>query len=766
MYERPERHRLFLFPASCFLLVLAGYLSLAIAYSLVNPLFESPDEALNYANIRFLVEERRLPVLEPGEPTKAHHPPLYYALGALFTSWVPNEHFEAAVERVNPFWAYRLWESGVDNKSLYLHDPQLEGFPYQDVALGVHLVRWLSLLMGAGTVICVYGTARELAGDREGHPYVALGAAALVAFNPMFLFISTSVHDDALANLVAAATLYATTRLLVRGPTARRAAALGLLVGLGILTKLTCLLVVPTVGLALLWRPLADRRHTPPSSPEAGGNHKWREAVRLGGIVLGLALLTGGWWFARNMLLYGEPTSMVRQTGVWGVRENAPDLAAAVRELGFLHDSLWGVFGYGQILMLRPAYGLARLLGLAAAVGLALFWVRRWSGRIPWECPPAVLLILASAPLVAFAANFARMTVSAAADFGRYLFVSLAALAPLYALGLSEWLPAHRRARLTVALALGMLALAVYALVGVLAPAYAPPPRYASLDGVAPQHPVDVTYPGLTRLLGYDTAPDTLYPGDVLEVTLYWQVLGETEQDCIYFLQVFGREGDKIGERDTHPGLGRYPTSRWQAGEVIADTLPVPLAADAPAPAALRLDLGLYTPGGPRLTTADGRDTVSVGPVRLAAREPAAPAGTPLAYRLGEGVRLVAWDAEWDGPVRPGETLRFTLYWTCDTSPGQALNVFVHLVGEEGQPLAQEDGPPLDGDYPTNLWASGDVIADPRVVALPDDLPSGHYTLLVGLYSLQTGERLPAFDEQGAQLSADAIPLGIVEVRR
>jgi len=94
------------------------------------------------------------------------------------------------------------------------------------------------------------------------------------------------------------------------------------------------------------------------------------------------------------------------------------------------------------------------------------------------------------------------------------------------------------------------------------------------------------------------------------------------------------------------------------------------------------------------------------------------------------------------------------------------LNVFVHLVGEEGQPLAQGDGPPLDGDYPTGLWAYGDVIADPRAVALPDDLPSGHYTLLVGLYSLQTGERLPAFDEQGARLSADAIPLGIVEVRR
>ncbi len=596
---------------------------------------------------------------------------------------------------------------------------------------------------------------------------MALGAAALVAFNPMFLFITASVHDDALANLVAAATLYATARLLVRGPTVRRAVALGLLVGLGFLTKLTCLLVMPTVVLALLWQPWADRSR-------AG----WREAGRIVAIVLGLALLVGGWWFVRNQIVYGEPTSMARQSEAWGVRENAPDFLAAVRELGFLHDSLWGVFGYGQIPMPSWVYNLARLMGLVAVGGLALFWARHRSetGFFP-ENLVSVLLILTSAPLVAFAANFARMTVSDTADFGRYLFVTLAILSPLYVLGLSEWVPARRRDWLTVALSTGMLALAVYGLVGVLLPAYAPPPRYASSDEVAPQHPVDVTvrlsahgeaYPGLTRLLGYDVAPDPLYPGDVLEVTLYWQVLGETEMDYVSFVQVFGRES-KIGERDTHPGLGRYPTSRWQAGEVIADTVLVPLAADAPAPAALRLDLGFYPPGGPRLTTANGRDTISVGPLRLAARETVTPIGTPVDYHLGEGVRLVAWDPEWDGLVRPGETLRFTLYWACDAPPGQSLSVFVHLVEtgpNEGPPLAQGDGPPLGGDYPTDLWAAGEVIADGRVVLLPDDLPPGRYALLVGLYSLQTGERLPAFDGQGTRLPADAVPLGVVEVGR
>ena len=734
------------------------YLGLGVAYSVVNPIFESPDEALNYDNIRYLIEQRRLPVLEPGKPTKAHHPPLYYVLGALLTFWVPNEHFDAVVERTNPFWAYHLWEPGVDNKSLYLHDPMLESFPYRDVALGVHLVRWLSLLMGAGTVLLVHATAREVitavyGGRGDLTRALALGATALVAFNPMFLFISGSVHDDPLANLVSAAMLYVATRILTRGATARRAATLGLLMGLGILTKLTCLLVMPTAGLALLYRPLADR-----------GRAGWREAVRLGGLALALALLVGGWWFARNWVLYGEPTAMVRQTGVWGVRENAPDIVAAARELGFLHNSLWGIFGYGQIPFPSPVYGLTRLVGLIALGGLLLLWARHRSGKATQKGSLVPLGVLATAPAVALTVNFARMTISAAADFGRYLFVTLPVLASLYALGLAEWLPVRRRTALVPAIALGMLALAIYGLVGVLAPAYGPPPRYASPDEVSPQHPADVTYPGLARLIGYDAAPDPLYPGDTLRVTFYWEVLDQPDEDYVFFVQVFGRGGAKIGWRDTHPGLGRYPTSRWQPGEVIADTVPVPLSEDAAAPAALRLDIGFYLPNGTRLSSADGRTTLSLGPVRLAAREPASPVGVPLNYRLGEGIRLVTWEPAWDGPVHPGDTLRFTLYWACDVPPGRPLNVFVHLIGEEGPPVAQGDGPPMEGDYPTDLWAVGDIVADPRAVVLPADLPPGRYALLVGLYSLETGERLPAFDTSGARFPSDAVPLTTVEI--
>jgi 4-amino-4-deoxy-L-arabinose transferase-like glycosyltransferase len=724
------------------------YLVLGVVYSLVNPVFESPDEALNYANIRYLVEQRRLPVLEPGEPTKAHHPPLYYVLGALLTFWVPDEDFESIIERVNPFWAYRSGEYGVDNKSLYLHNPELEGFPYRDTALGVHLVRWLSLLMGAGAVLCVYGTARELLPQRRT---VAVGATALVAFNPMFLFISASVHDDALANLVAAGTLFMTARILVRGATAQRAATLGLLVGLAILTKLTCLLVVPTAGLALLYRSLVERGHT-----------GWRDIVRLGGVIVLAALLVGGWWFVRNTLLYGEPTSMGRQTGVWGVRENAPDVLAAVRELGFTYDSFWGVFGYGQIPMPGWTYGLVRLLGMIALGGLTLFCVRRRDGNTLQELPPAVILILISAFLVALAVNFVRMTMSAAADFGRYLYVSLAVLAPLYVLGLSEWF-GRTSSHATLGLAILLLVLAVFALVGVLWPAYASPVMLSVEQIQACTRPIDLRFGDSIRLVGYDVGRTRVLPGKDVTVTLCWESLEPMAKDYVYFIHLLGPEESVVGARDTHPGLGRYPTSRWLPGEAFCDAVRVPVKEWAPAPAVYDVAVGwyLYEEGEVkehlRAYDASGAplELATLGKLKVRPKAYAAvEAPNRLDADLGGQVTLLGYDVD-RSEVAPGDSVNITLYWAAQAPVHADYTVFVHLAAPQGPPHAQDDCQPQRGSYPTSFWDVGEVVTDPHTIIIPPDLLPGEYPLVAGMYLLETGERL----------SADAVQLTTLRLR-
>jgi 4-amino-4-deoxy-L-arabinose transferase-like glycosyltransferase len=729
-------------------LIVGCYLILGAAYSLVNPVFESPDEALNYENIRFFVEERSLPVLQPDEVSKAHHPPLYYALGALATFWVPDENFDAIVARENPFWAYRL-EPGVDNKNLYLHDPALEGF--RGAALGVLLVRWLSLLMGAATILCVYGTARELFPRRLG---LALGSATLVAFNPMFLFINASVHDDPLADLVAAGVLYVTARILVRGATARRAVALGLLIGLAILTKLTCLLVAPTVGLALLYRLWIDR---------AG----WQQVLKVGGAIVLVALLVGGWWLVRNQVLYGDPTSMGRQMEAWqDERLGGPDIAAAVRELGFLHDSAWGAFGYGQIPLPGWTYGLARLLGLVASGGLILFWIRRRSGWIPWEQPPLALLIVFSGPLVVFVAVFVRMISIDTANFGRYLFVSLAFLAPLYALGLSEWLRPRARRWLPIGLAVAMLALALFALVGVLRPAYAAPAMRSVEEIQARTQAADLRFGDSIRLVGYAIDRDRVLSGDEVAVTLCWQALAPMEEDYVYFVHLLGPEESKIGARDTHPGLGRYPTGRWVPGDAFCDIVRVAVSQDVPAPAVYDVAVGWYLYEGGQVKEhlpaydASGAplELVTLGKIKV---RPAAYAAVEVPNRLdadlGGRVTLLGYDVD-RRTVTPGGEVDVTLYWAAQASVPVDYTVFLHLAASDGPPYAQADGQPQHGAYPTSFWDVGEIVTDSRTIVVPADLAPGGYPLVAGMYLLETGERLPRLASDGSS-QGDAVPL-------
>jgi 4-amino-4-deoxy-L-arabinose transferase-like glycosyltransferase len=747
---------------SALALIAVSYLALGLAYSVVNPILESPDESLNYANIRFLIEERRLPVLEPDEPTKAHHPPLYYVLGALLTHWVPNENFDAITERINPFWIHRVAEPGVDNKNLYLHNPALERFPYQDVALGVHLVRWLSLAMGAGTLLFVYGTARELLPRR---PPLWAAAAALVAFNPMFLFISTSVHDDALANLVAAAILYVTVRLLIHGPTMRRAVGLGLLLGLAILTKLTCLLVTPTVALALLWRPSAEGRRA----------RLW-DALRFGGIVILLALLVGGWWLARNQLLYGEPTSMERQVAAWGgPREDAPNLAAAARELGFLHDSFWGVFGYGQIPMLGWTYALYRLLGLAAFGGLLFLWARRQRGRrdespgLPGHPSATRIPILLSAPLTTFLVVFARMTFIDTADFGRYLFVSLGFLAPLYVLGIGQWVGDSGVKWLSLGLAGGTFVLAVFALTQVLHPAYAVPQMLSPQQVQARTQPSALRFGKSIRLLGHKLGQHRAQPGGEITVTLCWESLASMGEDFVYFVHFLGPEERIVGARTTHPGLGRYPTSHWSPGDRFCDVLGVPVEKRTPAPAVYDVEIGWHEPdGGERLPAYDGDGTplewVLLDRIKVAPeKEPAVSIPRRVDADLGGEITLLGYDVG-ALQVSPGDTLSVTLYWEAQVRPLVNYTVFLHVAAADGPPHAQDDGPPAEGTYPTSFWDVGEVVTDPRTIHIPADLPPGDYPLVAGMYRLETGERLPWLGVDEA-VRGDAVALDTITVR-
>ena len=114
--------------------------------------------------------------------------------------------------------------------------------------------------------------------------------------------------------------------------------------------------------------------------------------------------------------------------------------------------------------------------------------------------------------------------------------------------------------------------------------------------------------------------------------------------------------------------------------------------------------------------------------------------------------------------VRPGDTLPITLFWQAQARMAEDYQVFVHLMGPDGRPVAQGDKSPLDGDWPTSAWEPGQTFRDDYQIKMPDDLAPGAYELRVGLYRLADFARLPVQGPEG-RVADSAIILGQARVQ-
>ncbi|MFN8475995.1 MAG: hypothetical protein U0822_27725 [Anaerolineae bacterium] len=150
--------------------------------------------------------------------------------------------------------------------------------------------------------------------------------------------------------------------------------------------------------------------------------------------------------------------------------------------------------------------------------------------------------------------------------------------------------------------------------------------------------------------------------------------------------------------KDNAPG----DLTRWAAPQTVTDGQGNPLLVETP----------LETPPDP-------------GQVRSALGM------TPGQVRFGDAIGLAGYHVEPE---------RLTFMWRALQAMPDDLTLFVHVLGPDGQTVAQADGEPLGATYPTSRWHVGERIVESR--PLPP-LPPGQYRVQVGWYNRATGERLP-----------------------
>jgi hypothetical protein len=267
----------------------------------------------------------------------------------------------------------------------------------------------------------------------------------------------------------------------------------------------------------------------------------------------------------------------------------------------------------------------------------------------------------------------------------------------------------------------------VYCLLFVIPVAYAAPPQVTEA-----QLPPEVTRFGWPtghglELIAAQVETTEALPGEPVWLTLYWGVTetlsGTPPNEAPEMvIELFGREHDLVGKLQSYHGGGLYPATMWPVGAIVADRVALQLDADMEAPAAVAVQVRLV----------DGADPGVVGIVKVAPpSRPAAP--EHAAAQLGDGIELVEVSFMPE-TAQAGETVRVSPTWRVIQPPGQTLTTFVHLGDGISPPAATADSQPLQGYYPTHLWAAGEVIEDEYALTVPADLPPGRYPITIGMY--------------------------------
>lgn len=711
-------------------LILGAYVILAAIYSFVTPPFEASDELWHYPMVKYLADNSlQLPIQDAAVQTawrqEGSQPPLYYMLAAVLTSWIDTSDMDYW-RRINPHADIGVVRPD-GNVNMVVHRPEEPQNRFTGALLALQISRFFSIALGAATVCVTFLLGRALFPDR---PIVALIAAAFNAFLPMFLFISGSVNNDNLSNLLGNLLTLLLVRLLlgIDAPGWRTYAALGIATGAGILSKLSIGFFIPLVVLSLLI--LSLRRGD------------WRPFI-IGGLISGgLTILLAGWWFLRNAQLYGDPSGLNVFLDIVGRRAIPANAAQLWSERDSYLGAFWGFFG-GMNVPLSSTYStfnILAILGTASAV-LFVIWhtIRpRLSSLIPH--PVSLPHILTLLWIAVTCVSYLRWTAETPASQGRLIFVALSSIAVWLAVGWTWWLP--KRARL-----LGALPVAYSVIIAaVLSPmwisdSYAKPMTGIHLLPNCNQDRIQTVFyapdGGSLRLCHPPPDPSNpARPDTYAHVDTFLEILTPFQRNWSYFVHLVTRDGVIIGQRDIYPHRGLLATSDLAAQDEVYNPVSIFIPPNAYTPQTLDVVVGWYDlQTGERMRLANGSETYTLEQIELIPRVSEHNAPNPMSANFARQIELVGYVLSDLSPAQ-GQGVTLTLYWRGLQQLTTDYVVFAQIIDPITTTIfAASDAMPAAWARPTTTWTPGEIIEDAHTLTVNAASPPGIYEIYVGLYT-------------------------------
>lgn len=709
-------------------MICVGYIVAALIYSITIPAFEVSDELWHYPMVDYLASNGlQLPVQNAANVgawrQEGSQPPLYYMMSAILVAGIDRSDLQT-VRRINPHADIGIIRPD-GNANMLVRALDEPAAPMTKTLLAVHVVRWFSILLGLGTVLVTYGIGRELFPDQ---PVIALGAAGVAAFLPMFMFISASVNNDNLSNLLGNLLTLLTIRLLKRQtlPGWRVYVVLGIVMGCGLLAKLNLVFWLPMLAGVLFLNSIRLKN--------------WRSFFIGGGIIAALTTLIAGWWYVRNGQLYGDPTGLNVFLDIVGRRAipaNAEQLWS--ERFSFTH-SFWGLFGGMNVPMSNSVYTLLDAIAAVGLFGAVLFILTALLRRkytFAYWMPLAITIIW---PIVTFV-SLLRWTTETPASQGRLIFGALSSIALWLIVGWTWWQPKRVQPIFVGVFCAGLAGLAVAAPFVYIQPAYAAPMSVP----VSETRIARFTHPNSERSGTVDLTRITILttearPESDVSLELDWQVVQPFAENWSLFVHLVSEDGVIVAQRDVFPGQGRIATSDLAPGFAWRNPISIMLPENVYAPGTLSIEVGWYeSASNRRLVRDDSSMTVHAGIVQLLPRMSDLAVPNPISINFDRQIELVGYSLSALAP-QAGESVELTLYWRRMRPVPLNYTVFAHIVDPATQTLyAGSDSQPAQGNRPTSTWVEGEIITDTHNLPVQSKAAPGIYELEIGIYT-QTAE--------------------------
>lgn len=253
----------------------------------------------------------------------------------------------------------------------------------------------------------------------------------------------------------------------------------------------------------------------------------------------------------------------------------------------------------------------------------------------------------------------------------------------------------------------------------------------------APAKKVDLDFGGILRLKSYSLDRSEASPGDYLGLRLDWGALARLNQDYSLFAHLVDMRYQLVSQHDIAAA-----TTTWRSGETLPYYFHLKVPQGLP-PGLYRILVGAYrTSTGERLPPVQG----SVGGAALLAEVPVRSQEAPSIQHpqespFADGITFLGYALESPTASRGGK-ITLKLFWRAEKWLDLDYTVFTHLIDYDGRILAQHDGEPSGGAYPTHIWSEGEIVPDVHDLMLTSEIAPGRYLLEVGLYLPHTGERL------------------------